>query len=74
MEQYRFKIDIPEKDLIDLERRLKHVKWPDDPGNKNWGYGVQADYLKELVNYWVDEFDWRMMEQRINRYPQYRVS
>lgn len=73
MEQYRFKIDIPEKDLTDLKRRLKNVKWADDPDNQDWSYGVNADYLKELVSYWIDQYDWRVVEQQINRYPQYRI-
>jgi hypothetical protein len=56
-----------------LRTRLENVKWPDDPDNQDWGYGVNAGYLKELVSYWLNEFDWRTVEEQINRYRQYRV-
>jgi len=73
MEQYRFKIEIPENELVDLWYRLTHVKWPSDLDNEDWSYGVNRNYLEELVHYWVNDYDWRLVEHRINLYPQYRI-
>jgi len=32
---------------------------------------VSYTYLKELTAYWTTHFDWRKVEERLNRYPQF---
>jgi len=32
---------------------------PDDGG---WEYGTNLDYMKEISNYWVSDFDWKSMK------------
>ena len=32
---------------------------------------MQTEYLRDLVDYWRTEFDWRAQEQRINSFPQF---
>lgn len=73
MEEFSFKIHIEESDLIDLKYRSSHVKWPADIENADWKYGVNKEYLESLGGYWANEYDWRLAEQRINSYPQYRI-
>jgi pimeloyl-ACP methyl ester carboxylesterase len=31
-------------------------------------------YMKELVSYWRDTFNWRTQEQRLNRFPQFKMN
>jgi hypothetical protein len=33
--------------------------------------GIDPDYMKELVRYRADEFDWRKQEERLNRLPHF---
>ena len=42
----------------DLRQRSEQTRWPDDPGPADWEHGADTGYLKELVRYWKDEFDW----------------
>jgi hypothetical protein len=44
-----FRIDMPQADLDDLRSRLDHTRWPDEPSDAGWAYGVPLGYLKELV-------------------------
>lgn len=69
-----FRIDIPEADLEDLRRRLADTRWPELSPGLGWERGVPLDYLRELVSYWRDEFDWRAAEARLNTFPQFRVE
>jgi len=69
-----FHIAIPQSDLDDLQRRLENVRWPADPGNENWRFGVDGDWMKGMVEYWRDGFDWRAQEAEMNQYPHYRVE
>jgi microsomal epoxide hydrolase len=69
-----FKIDFPEKGLTDLLARLKQTRWTDEPENAGWDFGTNPEYLRELVNYWQTEYDWRKHEAAINKYPQYKTE
>ena len=44
------------------------------PNNGSWDNGTNMDYLKELCAYWVDGFDWRAQEARINSFANYKAS
>jgi pimeloyl-ACP methyl ester carboxylesterase len=65
-----FRIAIPDAELDDLRRRLDAVRWPDELPDAGWAYGVPLGYLKDLVRYWRDTYDWRAAEARLNRWPQ----
>jgi pimeloyl-ACP methyl ester carboxylesterase len=41
------------------------------PTRPGWEAGVDPDYLRSLVGYWADGFDWRAAEERLNTYPQF---
>lgn len=69
-----FRVDIPERDLEDLRRRLSQTRWPDEVEGANWDYGVSLPYLKDLVAYWQSEFDWRAQERWLNSFPHFRAS
>ncbi|WP_020660152.1 epoxide hydrolase family protein [Amycolatopsis benzoatilytica] len=58
--------------LADLRSRLRATRWPDSPED-GWAQGVDLDYLRELIGYWADGFDWPAQEAELNRLPRYRV-
>ncbi len=66
-----FRIEIPEAELDDLKRRLADTRWPDDLPDAGWDRGVPTAYLKELADYWRNQYDWRAAEATFNRYPQF---
>lgn len=39
----------------------------------DWQYGTEPGYLRELVDYWADEFDWRRQERRLNAFRQFQA-
>src|SRR5262245_26870730 len=69
-----FRVDIPQDDLDDLRARLERVRWPDELAGAGWGYGVPLDYVRELVDHWRTDFDWRAHEARLNAYPQFTTT
>ena len=74
MEAKHFHIDIPESSLTDLHDRLQHTRWPDELNNSDWEYGTNLAYLKELTQYWKQDYDWRENERRLNEWPHYKVT
>ncbi|GAB3384323.1 epoxide hydrolase family protein [Amycolatopsis echigonensis] len=66
---------VPETDpaqLADLRARLRATRWPDAPED-GWALGADVGYLRELIAYWADEFDWTKQESALARLPRYRV-
>ncbi|MFF0311373.1 epoxide hydrolase family protein [Streptosporangium sp. NPDC004379] len=67
-------IRVPGEVLDDLRARLVLRRSPVDEGNEDWFYGVPDGYLRELVAYWRDGYDWRVAEAAINAHEHYEVS
>ncbi|WP_438432705.1 epoxide hydrolase family protein [Gorillibacterium sp. sgz500922] len=70
----RFHIRIADEVLDDLKRRLQHTRWPEQPVSSGWERGTDLTYLKSLVSYWRDRYDWREQEAKLNRFSQFRCS
>ncbi|WP_051267349.1 epoxide hydrolase family protein [Nakamurella lactea] len=66
-----FRIDIPQAQLDDLADRLGRTIWPNELSGVGDSYGVPVGRVQALATYWRDEFDWRALEARLNRYPQF---
>jgi pimeloyl-ACP methyl ester carboxylesterase len=68
-----FRIHVPDAVLADLRERLTRVRWPDQVSGGGWQYGTDLQYMKQLVDYWRDRYDWRVHEARLNAMPQFTV-
>jgi epoxide hydrolase len=68
-----FRIDVPQAELDELHRRLAATRWPDELPGVGWERGVPLAYLRELAGYWLNEYDWRGAEARLNAHPQFRA-
>ncbi len=66
-----FQVDIPQAALDDLQNRLANTRLPDQIPGASWEYGAERGYVEELLRYWVNEFDWRAQEARINAFDQF---
>jgi len=67
-----FRIHVPDEVLEDLRERLRRTRWPDQISDSGWTYGTDLAYLRELVAYWIDRFDWRKQEAALNALPHFR--
>jgi pimeloyl-ACP methyl ester carboxylesterase len=68
-----FSIHVAEDVLDDLRARLRGVRWPDEIPNSGWLYGTNLAYMKALVTYWREVYDWRQHEALLNGFKQYTV-
>jgi len=69
-----FTIHVPDSVLADLRARLAKTRLPDALQGDGWTYGTDLRYLKDLVAYWRDRFDWREQERRLNRLEQFTTT
>jgi microsomal epoxide hydrolase len=69
-----FTIDVDQSILDDLQLRLSNTRWPDEVPENNWKYGTELAYLKSLIDYWRNQYDWRKHEAVLNAFRQYKVK
>ncbi|HVE88339.1 MAG TPA: epoxide hydrolase [Burkholderiaceae bacterium] len=70
----RFEVHVSDEVLADLRTRLARVRWPDEAPDNHWKYGTERSYLKSLVEYWRDHYQWRVHEAHLNRFAQFKVQ
>jgi pimeloyl-ACP methyl ester carboxylesterase len=68
-----FRIEVAEEVLSDLRQRLKNTRWSYQVPGTNWDAGTDVDYLKELVGYWENTFDWRKQEVALNQFAHFKI-
>ncbi len=69
-----FRIEIPQAELDDLQRRLNSTRWPDRETVGDHSQGAQLAKVQDLVEYWRTQYDWRRFEARLNSYPQFKTE
>ncbi len=69
-----FSINIDEETLSDLRRRIHNTRWPDSAPGAAWEQGTDLDYLRRLLAYWADEFDWHAQERALNATNQFQAE
>ena len=69
-----FEIRVDDPVLEDLHRRLVQTRFPDQIADTGWEYGIPVDYLRQLVEFWRDGYDWRSEEARLNGFEHFRTD
>jgi pimeloyl-ACP methyl ester carboxylesterase len=69
-----FLVQIPAEQLDDLHDRLRRTRWPEAEPVDDWSQGVPLAYVRQLCEYWLDGYDWRAGEARLNQFPQFRTE
>ena len=69
-----FAIAVPEDVLDDLHERLRRTRFPGQVAGAGWDYGTDLGYMRDLVTYWTDVYDWRAAELALNRMPQFMAT
>jgi pimeloyl-ACP methyl ester carboxylesterase len=68
-----YTIDVPDAILNDLKKRLENTRWCPGP-DMGWDGGTDANYLRNLCDYWREGYSWRGAEQKLNQLAHYRTE
>jgi len=68
-----FTIQVEAETLSDLRERIRKTRWPEHAPGAAWEQGTDLEYLRQLLTYWADEFDWRAQESKLNAPDQFRA-
>jgi pimeloyl-ACP methyl ester carboxylesterase len=69
-----FRIDIAPDVLSDLQRRLATTRWSAEVEGAGWDYGTSLGYLRDLIEYWQHQYDWRKHEAELNSFAHFRAT
>lgn len=68
-----FVVDVPQREIDDLHLRLRHARLPEAATVAGWSQGIPLDDLDELRRYWLEDHDWRRLEDEINGLGQWQT-
>jgi pimeloyl-ACP methyl ester carboxylesterase len=66
-----FRVQVPDKALTDLRRRIQTTQWPEKETVTDQSQGVPLAMMRELARYWATDYDWRKAEAKLNALPQF---
>jgi microsomal epoxide hydrolase len=69
-----FKISVAPQVLSDLQQRLEGTRWTYQPEGSDWDAGTDLNYLKDLVDYWRNSYDWRAQEGILNQFAHFKAD
>jgi pimeloyl-ACP methyl ester carboxylesterase len=70
----QFHVRVSDEVLADLRARIWNTRWPAAAPGAPWEQGTDLDYLRGLLGYWADGFDWRAQERWLNGFRHFRAG
>jgi len=69
-----FKVKIPDEIIQNINSKVKNYSWHEMPDDGGWDYGTNLDYMKEFSKYWIENYNWRETEKKINRFKNFKCN
>ena len=69
-----FVISISDEQITDLKNRIANTRWPDAETTSGWNQGVPLAYVRELVQYWGEQYDQQRLANRLNAFDNFKTN
>jgi pimeloyl-ACP methyl ester carboxylesterase len=69
-----FQIDFPDAALEEHRRRIAATRLPSKELVADRSQGVQLATIQTLAHYWLNDYDWRQCQARLNALPQFKTE
>jgi len=69
-----FHVDVSNEALEELRRRIAVVRLPSRELVDDRSQGVQLATIQALAHYWLNDYDWRRCEAKLNALPQFKTE
>jgi len=66
-------VSLPESSLVELKTRLIKTRWPTIIGDDDWTYGVPQAWLRDMADYWLNEWNWDSVCKAMNQWQHYEA-
>ncbi|KAJ8384760.1 hypothetical protein AAFF_G00198460 [Aldrovandia affinis] len=71
---YPFSVKTSDEEILDLYRRIDQTRFTDPLEDSRFHYGFNSTYLKKVVSYWRNQFDWEKQVKALNKYPHFKTK
>lgn len=69
-----FTVQTSDKEIEDLHERIDRTRFTDALEDSGFQYGFNSTYLKKVVSYWRNTFDWKKQVAMLNKYPHFKTK
>ena len=69
-----FKLNVSDNILKEINVKVKNFPWHEMPADGGWNYGTNLEYMKEFSEYWVNKFNWKKHEDKINKFSNLKTN
>ncbi|XP_044772137.1 epoxide hydrolase 1 [Neomonachus schauinslandi] len=69
-----FKVETSEEEIEDLHWRIDRVRLTPPLEDVRFHFGFNSKYLRKVLSYWRNGFDWRKQVEILNRYPHFKTK
>ncbi len=69
-----FHFEVPDEKLKQIHQRVADYPWHEMPDDGGWDYGTNLDYMKVFCAYWINDYDFRKHEAKINSFSHFKVK
>jgi len=66
-----YTISISDSKIVHLKKKLEATDFPTDLEDAGWQYGSPIPDIKKFHSHWLNDFDWRAHERRMNELPNF---
>ena len=69
-----FKVNFNQEDLKKIYKKVTDYPWSSISNFDHWQYGTSHSYLKKISDYWVTEFNWQQVQNKINSFSNFKTN
>ncbi|XP_006278350.1 epoxide hydrolase 1 [Alligator mississippiensis] len=69
-----FKVETTDEELNDLFRRLDQARFTEPLEDSCFYYGINSVYLRKVVSYWRNQFNWKKQVEVLNKFPHFKTK
>ncbi|XP_027863223.1 epoxide hydrolase 1 [Xiphophorus couchianus] len=71
---YPFTVETSDEEIEDLHERIDKTRFTDPLEDSGFQYGFNSTYLKKVISYWRNTFDWKKQVAMLNKYPHFKTK
>ena len=61
-------INVADEEIERLKSRLEISRFPEKETTDDWSQGAPLAYVKNITDYWLNQYDFKRLESRLNKY------
>ena len=63
-----YTINVADQEIERLKSRLEISRFPEKETTDDWSQGAPLAYVKNITDYWLNQYDFKRLESRLNKY------